>query len=144
MQLSEKLTAKVRQVGPTLVATDDAAADPLPALKKKLAGRRLPVVAVLVREQHHGAPVPAVVLVRVIDPAVETEIKKVLGECGFTVQDIPENELTSFAGGWSPTTSTVGRAGWPRSTCSSRARHSASLPPASATSSVARRARKST
>lgn len=101
VQLSEKLTAKVRQVGPTLVATDDAAADPLPALKKKLAGRRLPVVAVLVREQHHGAPVPAVVLVRVIDPAVETEIKKVLGECGFTVQDIPENELTSFAGGWS-------------------------------------------
>ena len=99
VQLSEKLTAKVRQVGPTLVAGADDA-DPLPALKKKLAGRRLPVVAVLVREQHHGAPVPAVVLVRVIDPAVETEIKKVLAECGFTVQDIPENELTSFADGW--------------------------------------------
>jgi hypothetical protein len=39
-------------------------------------------------------------LARVIDPAVETEIKKVLGECGFTVQDVAENELASFADGW--------------------------------------------
>ena len=97
--LSEKVAAKVRQVGPTLVAGADDA-DPLPALKKKLAGRRLPVVAVIVREQHHGGPVPAVMLARAIDPAVETEIKKVLGECGFTVQDVAENELTGFASGW--------------------------------------------
>ena len=46
---------KVRQVGPKLVAAADNAVDPLPALKKKLSGRRLPVVAVIVREQHHGA-----------------------------------------------------------------------------------------
>ena len=93
------MAAKVRQVGPTLVAGADDA-DPLPALKKKLSGRRLPVVAVIVREQHHGAPVSAVMLARVIDPAVETEIKKVLGECGFTVQDVAENELAGFASGW--------------------------------------------
>ncbi len=111
--LSEKLAAKVRQVGPTLVASDEEA-DPLPALKKKLAGRRLPVVAVIVREQHHGAPVPMVVLARVIDPAVETEIKKVLGECGFTVQDVAENELTGFADSW--TARDVNS--WPRGTAS--------------------------
>ncbi len=99
-QLSEKVAAKVRQVGPKLVAAADDAVDPLPALKKKLSGRRLPVVAVIVREQHHGAPVPTVVFVRAIDPAVETEIKKLLGVCGFTVQDVPENELTGFAADW--------------------------------------------
>ena len=54
----------------------------------------------IVREQHHGGPVPAVMLARAIDPAVETEIKKVLGECGFTVQDVAENELAGFASGW--------------------------------------------
>ena len=78
----------------------DDAVDPLPALKKKLAGRRKPVVAVIVREQHHAARGPAGRAGRVIDPAVETEIKKVLAECGFTVQDVPENELTDFARGW--------------------------------------------
>ncbi len=100
VQLSEKLAAKLRQVGPKLVAAADDATDPVPALKKKLAGRRLPVVAVIVREQHNAAPLPMVVVARVIDPAVETEIKKLLAECGFTVQDVPENELTGFAAGW--------------------------------------------
>ncbi len=98
VQLSEKLAGKVRQVGPKLIASDDGV-DPLPALKKKLADRRKPVVSVIIREQHHAEPRTTVV-VAVIDPAVETEIKKVLAECGFTVQDVPQNELTDFASGW--------------------------------------------
>jgi hypothetical protein len=58
-------------------------------------------VAVIVREQHHAAPQVVVMgVLRVIDPAVETEVKKLLTECGFAVQDVPENELTDFARGW--------------------------------------------
>ena len=100
VSLSEKVARKVREVGPKLVAVPDEAIDPLPALKKKLADRRKPVVAVIVREQHHAGPQPVVVWVRPIDPAVETEVKKLLTECGFTVQDVAENELTDFARGW--------------------------------------------
>jgi hypothetical protein len=99
VQLAEKAADKIRQVGPRLVAGPDTIVDPVPALKAKLAGRRLPVVAVIVREQHHANP-QVVLAQRVIDPAVETEIKKLLVECGFTVQDVPQNELTDFARGW--------------------------------------------
>jgi TolB-like protein len=104
--LSEKVAQKIRQVGPKLVAADDGAVDPLPALKQELAGRRKPVLAVIVREQHHGgAPAASltVVVTRVIDPAVETELKHVLTECGFTLQDAAQNELTDFARSWTAT-----------------------------------------
>ncbi|MGD0898457.1 MAG: CsgG/HfaB family protein, partial [Thermoguttaceae bacterium] len=100
VSLSEKVAQKVRQVGPKLVAGPEDVFDPLPALKKKLADHRKPVVAVIIREQHHAGPQPVVVWVRPIDPAVETEVKKLLTECGFTVQDVLENELTDFARGW--------------------------------------------
>jgi len=106
--LSEKVAQKVRQAGPKLVAAADDAVDPLPALKKKLADRRKPVLAVIVREQHHAgaqavtAPL-TVTVTRAIDPAVETEVKKVLTECGFTLQDAAQNELTDFARSWTAT-----------------------------------------
>ena len=99
VQLSKSVADKLRQSGPKLIAAGENGVDPLPALKKKLAGRRKPIVAIIVREQHHAAP-RAVVGVVVIDPAVETEIKKILTECGFTVQDVAQNELTDFARGW--------------------------------------------
>ena len=98
VKLSEKLAAKIHESGPRLVAGSEEELDPLPGLKKKLAGRKLPVVAVIVREQHHAAPAP--VAQRPIDPAVETEIKKMLIDAGFTVQDVPQNEITSLAKGW--------------------------------------------
>jgi TolB-like protein len=111
VQLSEKVAQKIRQAGPKLVAAAEEATDPVPALKKKLADRRKPVVAVIIREQHHGSPPPVVVVLRrAIDPAVETEVKKLLTDCGFTVQDVPQNELTDFAQGW--TASDVNT--WPR------------------------------
>ena len=107
--LSGKVAQKVRQAGPKLVAAANDVTDPLPELKKKLANRRKPVLAVVVREQHHaGAPTvilqqSVVVVPRAIDPAVETEIKKVLIECGFTLQDVAQNELTGFAQSWTAT-----------------------------------------
>jgi hypothetical protein len=107
--LSEKVVQKIRQAGPKLLAVADDAVDPVPGLKQKLAGRRKPVLAVIVHEQHH-AGVPAavsgaltVVVTRAVDPAVETEIKKVLTECGFTLQDAAQNELTDFARSWTAT-----------------------------------------
>lgn len=98
VQLSEKLAAKIRESGPKLVAATEEDFDPLPGLKKRLAGRKLPVVAVIVREQHHAAPAP--VVQRPIDPAAETEIKKILIDAGFTVQDVPQNEITGLARDW--------------------------------------------
>ena len=92
VELAEKLTARLREVGPKLVAQDDAGRDPLPALQAKFAGLKKPKVAVIVPERHM-AQQP----VRRPDPAVETEIKLLLRECGFTVQDVKQNELEEFA-----------------------------------------------
>jgi hypothetical protein len=106
MELTGKVAQRLREVGPKLVAEEDAGRDPLPALKAKLADAKKPVVAVIIPERHMGA-----VPLRVPDPAVETEIKLLLRECGFTVKDVPQNELASFA-------RTLGKdspEGWPRS-----------------------------
>jgi TolB-like protein len=92
VELSEKLTARLREVGPKLVAQDEAGKDPLPDLKAKLANLKKPKVAVVIPERHlSGQPV------RRPDPAIETEIKLLLRECGFTVQDVKQNELEEFA-----------------------------------------------
>lgn len=85
MQLSEKLSHKLVESGQELIAhpTDS---DPLPALKARLQKKALPKVAVTIPEQHITSAAPA------RDPAVETEIRKLLLECGFTVIDAPESE----------------------------------------------------
>ena len=57
-----------------------------------------PVVTVIIREQHHAAT-PVLVL-QAIDPAVETEVKKLLIECGFTVQEVPQNVSTDLRQQW--------------------------------------------
>ncbi|MBI4579982.1 MAG: hypothetical protein HY718_09790 [Planctomycetes bacterium] len=92
MSLSTQIGDRLRAVGPRLVARDDGV-DPVPALKKGLADRRRPRVAVVVTEEHmahRAAPPP-------VDPAVETEIKKVLRECGFEVIDVDQNALADWA-----------------------------------------------
>ena len=94
--LSKDLSKRLRDNGPKLIASAEPAADPLTALKQELAKRRRPVVAIIVREEHRGAPAAT----RTPDPAVETEIKRLLIECGFTVKDVPQNDLTGFARDW--------------------------------------------
>jgi hypothetical protein len=79
LQLSQKTAEIIRTRGPTLLPNNQEI-DPLPALKTKLAGRRLPRVCVNIKERHL---IPAVVIP--IDPAVETEVKSVLISVGFTV-----------------------------------------------------------
>jgi TolB-like protein len=82
MQLSQKLDDRIRTAGPKLIASDEPI-DPLPALKKKLASLKLPVIELEITEQHIG-PVHA------IDPPVDTELRMILTDCGFTVIDTAE------------------------------------------------------
>jgi len=88
MQLSEKISARLREAGPRLLPEDEAVTDPLPALKARLAGRKLPKLAIHVPEQHVARQPAAGV-----DPAVETELRHVLAGAGFTIIDGTEREL---------------------------------------------------
>ncbi len=55
LQLSQKIADGLRTDGPKLVASDEAFADPLPALKARLATRKLPKVSVKVPERQYDA-----------------------------------------------------------------------------------------
>jgi len=91
LQLGERLSQRLREKGPHLIAHDQEGTDPLPALKEQWS-HRLPVkIAVIVREEHYAA-----LQTRPIDPAVETEIKRLLRECGITIQDVPVNDLADW------------------------------------------------
>lgn len=89
MELSQKVADRLRTAGPRLVAADEALADPLPGLTAKLAGRKLPKVAIAIAERHVARAQAAAG----IDPAVDTEVKNLLIAAGFTVVDGGEREL---------------------------------------------------
>ena len=82
MQLAERLAKRIPEAGPKLMAADESLFDPVPALKEKLASRKLPKISVQVTERHVAEARAARV-----DPAVETEIRQLLIQCGFTVVD---------------------------------------------------------
>lgn len=83
VELADKLAVRLREAGPRLVGDDgEIPPDPLPALRERLAGRPLPVVTVSIDERHVTATVG-----RAIDPAVQTELRLMLTECGFQVID---------------------------------------------------------
>ena len=105
MELATQIGDRLRAAGPKLVASDDAI-DPLPALKQRFAGLRLPVVAIVIAEEHM-APRPIVV---VLDPAVETEMKNLFRECGFEIADVERNALAD----WARTFSRDDVRAWPR------------------------------
>jgi TolB-like protein len=88
MQLSDKVAKRLRDAGPRLIARDDALQDPLPGLKKSLAGRKLPKVAVRITERH-----VTLALAARIDPAAETEVRMILRDAGFTVIEGDEKEI---------------------------------------------------
>ncbi|MEK6235285.1 MAG: protein kinase, partial [Planctomycetales bacterium] len=94
VRLAEEIAQRIRESGPRLVASDEAGQDPLPDLQAQLKKRELPRVAVVVVEHHHASARRAG---PAVDPAVETEIKRLLTQTGFIVQDVKENDLIKWA-----------------------------------------------
>jgi TolB-like protein len=87
-QLFGKVVPKLREVGPHLVAEPARAEDRLPALRAALASRRRPKLSLSIIERHFGAQPAAR-----IDPAAETEMRRLLLGAGFEVAAGPGEEL---------------------------------------------------
>jgi TolB-like protein len=82
-RLFGKVVSKLREVGPDLVAAPARAADRLPALRALLAARQRPMLSLSIAERHFGAHPAAR-----IDPAAETEMRRLLLGAGFQVVDV--------------------------------------------------------
>ncbi len=104
-EVAEKLAAVMQEKGAALVAAPEAA-DPVPALVEKLKGKKLPVFAIVIPEEHRRGSIPIIPP----DPAVETELKKLLLGAGAEVQDVKDNALA----GWVKDYEEGGNPAWPR------------------------------
>lgn len=78
-ELGPKVAALIKTQSGALVAKAEDPAARIARLKGAVAGRKLPSVMISFKEQHLSRPV--------IDPAVETEIKRTLQEIGFEIID---------------------------------------------------------
>jgi hypothetical protein len=78
-ELAKKIAATISQKGDTLVAKVETREERVKKIKAALGDKKLPMVSVKIGEQHFGQ--------RVIDPAAETELGKILQECGFKLTD---------------------------------------------------------
>ena len=93
-ELAKKIAATVTEKGETLVAKVETREERVAKIKKQINSARLPSVSVKIAERHFGQPV--------IDPAAETELGKILQECGFKLideksSDKPDLEITGDA-----------------------------------------------
>jgi hypothetical protein len=77
--LAKKIVADVTQKGDTLIAKVPTWEERIAKIKKAIGDKALPTVSVRIPEQHFGQ--------RVVDPAVETELGRMLQEVGFKVVD---------------------------------------------------------
>lgn len=91
--LAEDVSALIRKQAPKLLPKETAVPDRIGELKKLFAAGPKLRVAVVIPEEHKRRAEP----VRVPDPACETEIKKVLGECGVELVDTGRNDLAEWA-----------------------------------------------
>ena len=82
--LAKKIGTTIGEKGSTFVAKVETHEEIVAKIKKQLGDKKLPVVAVNITERHYG-------LWRAIDPAAETELGKLLQECGFTITDAKSN-----------------------------------------------------
>jgi hypothetical protein len=78
-QLAKKIAGIVTQKGNTLVAKVESRDERVKRIKDALKDRKLPTVLVKIGEEHFGQ--------RVIDPATEAELGKMLQDCGFKLVD---------------------------------------------------------
>jgi len=87
-QLVEKLTEGLEKWANNLLPPNEKLINRITVLKEKLKGKKLPCIAVSVPEDHINRIL--------IDPAAETEIKKVLKEVGFEIIEIKGNDLPQW------------------------------------------------
>ncbi len=85
VELTGKIADRVTKDGGRLIASNDAFKDPIPGLKAQLAERKKPTITISVTERHISS-------VHAIDPAVETELRFILTDAGFTVVDAAKVE----------------------------------------------------
>ena len=93
MLLADDIAKLIRKKAEGLLPPDAKLADPLAEIREALGDRPRPVVAVIIPERHESHAPPPVLF----DPAVETEIKRALVACGFSVVDTGENDLADWA-----------------------------------------------
>lgn len=78
-ELAKKIASTIQQKGETLVAKVETREQLVEKIKKALKDKPLPSVSVKLAERHYGGPT--------IDPAAETELGKILQDCGFKLVD---------------------------------------------------------
>ena len=97
MLLAEDIAKLVKKDAARLLPAGTALPDPVAEIRRKLdkafGKKPRPAVAVVIPEEHKRRAV----LVVVIDPAVETEIKRTLIACGYRVVDTGRNDLADWA-----------------------------------------------
>jgi hypothetical protein len=77
--LGKKIATTVNEKGTNLVARVESPAERLERIKASLKGDKRPVLVIRIAERHFNGPT--------IDPAVETELGKIAGDCGFKLAD---------------------------------------------------------
>ena len=77
--LAKKISATVVEKGTNLVAKVETPEARLERIKKSLKGDKRPVLSIKITEHHFNGPT--------IDPAAETELGKIAGDCGFKLAD---------------------------------------------------------
>lgn len=78
-ELAKKVGAIVGEKGATLVAKVETPEERLERIKKSLKGDKRPALSVKITERHFNGPT--------MDPAAETELGKIAGDCGFKLAD---------------------------------------------------------
>ncbi len=94
MKLSEQIAGLIDKSAAKVLPSGTKLPDPIEEIRKKLGKSPRPVVAIVVPEAHK---VRRAASPRQLDPAVETEIKRILIELGFKVVDTGRNDLADWA-----------------------------------------------
>ena len=99
IQLAEKIDARIVKKSKMLTGADLIQKDPLPELIATLKKQKnKPVIAIVVTEEHIASNDERAVANQP-DPAVETELKRILVEAGFEIRDVPQNKLAQWSDG---------------------------------------------
>jgi hypothetical protein len=87
-QLVDKICTGMDEWSGQLLPQNEKYENTIALLKKQLQGQKLPKIAVMIPEMHINR--------HIIDPAAETETKKILLDTGFTVVDIDREKLSKW------------------------------------------------